>query len=171
MATYLDGGVDRSTVLSSRATPGIHRTRSAAQSGPHWLNGAYRHCRHACQLEVHDLGAMLSPCLSWRSSSISASAVLSASSKAPCRSALSLLSITSRSHIEVSDLRRLGKAARTPARARARGGAGGPPHRAGRLGDLLAKEWALRFASGGEAARRAIVPVTLWPQPHFLDPG
>ena len=58
----------------------------------------------ARQAEVHDLGAPLSPCLSWRSSSMSASAVMSASSNAPCRSSLSLLSSTSRSHIEVSDL-------------------------------------------------------------------
>src|SRR5271166_1373063 len=56
------------------------------------------------QAEVHDLGAPLSPCLSRRSSSMSASAVMSASSNAPCRSSLSLLSSTSRSHIEVSDL-------------------------------------------------------------------
>ena len=41
---------------------------------------------------VHDLGAPLSPCSSRRSSSTSASAVMSASSNAPCRSSLSLLS-------------------------------------------------------------------------------
>jgi hypothetical protein len=66
-------------------------------------------CRHARQDEVHDLGASLSPCLSWCSSSMSASAVMSASSNAPCRSSLSLLSSTSRSHIEVSDLLAPGK--------------------------------------------------------------
>src|SRR5271165_1458641 len=47
----------RSPVLSSRATPRMPRRRSTAQSGPHWLNGAYWRCRHACQVEVHDLGA------------------------------------------------------------------------------------------------------------------
>ena len=63
----------------------------------------------ARQTEVHDLGAPLLPFLSWRSSSMSASAVMSASSNAPCRSSLSLLSSTSRSHIEVSDLIAPGK--------------------------------------------------------------
>src|SRR5271157_3473235 len=63
----------------------------------------------ARQTEVYDLGAPLSPCLSWRSSSMSASAVMSASRNAPCRSSLSLLSSTSRSHIEVSDLLAPGK--------------------------------------------------------------
>ena len=51
----------------------------------------------ARQTEVHALGAPLSPFLSWRSSSMSASAVMSASSNAPCRSSLSLLSSASRS--------------------------------------------------------------------------
>jgi hypothetical protein len=73
------------------------------------LNGAYWRCRHAYQVEVHDLGAPLSPCLSRRSSSMSASAVISASSSAPRRSSRSLLSSSSRSHIEVSDLMAPGK--------------------------------------------------------------
>ena len=65
--------------------------------------------KSAYQVEVHDLGVPVSPCLSWCSINISASAVMSASSNAPCRSSLSLLSRTSRSAIEVSDLLAPGK--------------------------------------------------------------
>jgi hypothetical protein len=63
----------------------------------------YQPIRPARHAEVHDLGAALEPYLSWCSSRISASAVMSASSSAPCRSSLSLVSRTSRSHIEESD--------------------------------------------------------------------
>ena len=53
---------------------------------------------HGYQVKVHDLGAPVSPFLSWCSISMSASgAVMSASSNAPCRPSLSLLSSTSRS--------------------------------------------------------------------------
>jgi alkanesulfonate monooxygenase SsuD/methylene tetrahydromethanopterin reductase-like flavin-dependent oxidoreductase (luciferase family) len=68
---------------------------------------------------------------------MSASAVMSASSNAPCRSSLSLLSSASRSAIEVSDLLAPGKRTREEAMATGLGPCNG--HLKGLA--LAAKEW------------------------------
>ena len=107
----------RSTLPLQTPKMGVVRGNSARRDLCGGLSVVCSHCdtvnlltsRHACQVEVHDLGAPISPCLSWCSISMSASAVMSASSNAPCRSSLSLLSSTRRSHIEVCDLLAPGK--------------------------------------------------------------
>ena len=90
------------------------RRRLACRSKASWHTAIKCHekehwARFDGHSKVHDLGVELSPCLSRCSSIMSASAVISASSNAPCRSSLSLVSSASRSHIEVRDFPAPGK--------------------------------------------------------------
>jgi hypothetical protein len=90
--------------LEFRRRPHMASQHHRVRSGCRGVRGA-----RPCQAEVHDLGTALSPCLRRRSSRISASAVMSASRSAPCRSSRSLASSASRSHIAVSDFVAPGK--------------------------------------------------------------